>query len=266
MTKKNENRIYFIMLLIFFFSFGFSYKDFNKESQAVMANSDLIKWGLSFKEENAVPVPNFENDKLLDYNALFYDEFNKKNLYLTFDAGFENGNTQEILSVLKKHNITAIFFLVSDYIIENPSLTKDIIDNGHIIGNHTHSHPHMYEKNKEDFTNEILNMEKTLLEYTNTTLEYKFYRPPMGRFTIENLEWANDLGYNTVFWSVAYVDWDTENQPSYDDALKTLYSRVHDGAIILLHPQSTTNTNILDEFITTLIKEGYYFAHPENLL
>ncbi len=264
MKNNYEKNIYFIMALIFFFSLGFSIDDFNKTA-TVMASSEVVRWGVSFKEDNTVPEPNLSKDELREYNAFYYDEYNSKNLYLSFDAGFENGNTQAILQTLEKHNVTAIFFLVSDYIEQAPEMVELIYNSGHIIGNHTDSHPKMYEKNKEDFEKELLNMEEKLLSLTDITLTEKYYRPPQGRFTSENLEWAQDLGYKTLLWSVAYVDWELDNQPSKSDALNTLYSRVHDGAIILLHPQSTTNTEILDEFITTLTKEGYTFANPNEI-
>ncbi len=264
MKNNYEKNINFIMLLIFFFSLGFSLDTFTNV-QTTMASSEVIKWGVSFKEDNSIPEPNLSKEELKKYNAFYYDEFNDKNLYLTFDAGFENGNTIEILNILEKHNVTAIFFLVSDYINQSPEMVQLIYDMGHIIGNHTHTHPNMYEKTKEEFEKEILNMEETLLAKTGITINEKYYRPPQGRFTKENLEWTNDLGYKTLLWSVAYVDWEVDNQPSYEDALNTLFDKVHDGAIILLHPQSTTNTAILDEFITTLTKGGYQFAHPNEI-
>ncbi len=264
MSKNYERKLYFILLLIFVFSFGFSLEDFEK-TQETMASSEVVRWGISFKEENEVPDPNLPSQELLKYNAYYYDENNPHTLYLTFDAGFENGNTQSLLDTLEKHDITAVFFLVSDYIKQAPEMVKLIVEKGHIIGNHTDSHPNMYEKNEEDFKEELLKMEECFNEYIGFNLENKFYRPPQGRFTTENLEWAQDLGYKTLLWSVAYVDWEIDNQPSREDALSTLYSRVHDGAIILLHPQSSTNTEILDEFITTLIKEGYEFGNPKDI-
>ncbi len=264
MNKNYEKKVYFIMALIFSFSLGFSINNFNRVSMA-MASSEVVRWGVSFKEENQLPDPNLSSEELIKYDAFYYDEKNPKTLYLTFDAGFENGTTESLLATLEKHNITAVFFLVSDYIEMAPEMVKLMLDKGHIIGNHTNTHPDMHEKNEEDFKEELLKMEQTFNSYLGYELEDKFYRPPQGRFTTQNLEWANDLGYTTLLWSVAYVDWELDNQPSREDALSTLYSRVHDGAIILLHPQSTTNAEILDEFITNMQKEGYEFGNAKDI-
>lgn len=234
-------------------------------------------WGLSFQNEGSAPVANASWDYLAKFNAFYIDAEaaglhpavpNKtaetaagKPIYLTFDAGFENGNTAPILDALKKHNAPAAFFLVGNFIEKNPDLVKRIVDEGHIVGNHTYSHPDMSAISDADsFKSEINKLENAYTTVTDKELP-KFYRPPQGKYSEINLQMAKDLGYTTVFWSLAYVDWYQDKQPSEEAALKTLTSRIHPGAILLLHSTSGTNAKILDKLLTEYEKMGYTF-HP----
>ena len=199
------------------------------------------------------------------YGALFIENENEKVIYLTFDEGYENGYTAGILDTLKKHNVPAAFFLVGDYLERNPDLVRRMVEEGHIVGNHTASHPDMSKiSQKEEFSKELQEVENLFREITGKELP-KFYRPPQGVYSQKNLEHAQQLGYKTVFWSLAYADWDNQKQPTRDYAFGKLMPRTHNGAVILLHATSKTNAEILDELLTRWKQQGYEFASIDRL-
>lgn len=216
-------------------------------------------WGLSFPAPNATPAGPATAEKLREVDAAFLDEDGGKVLYLTFDAGYENGFTGQILDVLKKQEVCAAFFLVGDYLERNADLVRRMTAEGHIVGNHTMNHPDMTALDAAAFEKELRDMENLYTETTGQTLP-KFYRPPQGLYSEENLKMTQNLGYKTVFWSLAYADWDNKNQPDPDAAVKKLNSRIHDGAVILLHATSKTNAEILDRLLTGWKDMGYRFA------
>ncbi len=229
-----------------------------------VASYDNYEWGLSFQEENQPPVPNLSAEELAPYNAHYYAPEAGKRLYLTFDAGYENGNTAAILDALKKHNAPGAFFVVGPYIRDYPDLVKRMVEEGHIVGNHSWHHPNMTQKSQEEFAQELALVEDQFRETVGKEME-KFYRPPEGKFSDDNLQWAKDLGYCTVFWSLAYVDWNTENQPTAEQAFSKLIPRTHDGAVVLLHSTSSTNAAILDELLTRWEEMGYTFGSLREL-
>lgn len=222
------------------------------------------EWGLHFEQPNTMPIPNLDDSSLNKYNAYFHGNTNEKIIYITFDAGYENGNTAPILDALKKHNAPAAFFLVGPYIENNPDLVKRMVSEGHIVGNHSYNHPDMTTKSQSEF---IQQLEKTATAYKNITGEDMpmFYRPPEGKFTKENLQWAQQAGYTTVLWSSAYVDWNNDNQPSHQYAFEKIAQRTFDGAIFLLHSTSKTNAEILDQQLTIWEQQGYTFAPLTHL-
>ena len=225
------------------------------------ASVQSASWGLSFQEEGKRPAGNATIDDLKQYNAYYASDTDEKILYLTFDAGYENGNTPAILEALKKHQAPAVFFAVGNFIKDNPDLIKRMITEGHIVGNHTMTHPDMSQiSSMESFQKELEGVEEL---YTSVTGEpmTKFYRPPRGVYSTENLSMAKELGYSTFFWSLAYVDWIQEQQPSKEEAFQKLIPRIHPGAIVLLHNTSSTNAAILDELLTRWEEMGYQF-HP----
>lgn len=177
-------------------------------------------------------------------------------MYLTFDAGYENGNTPAILDALKKHNAPAAFFIVGHYLESCPDLVKRMIDEDHIVGNHSFHHPDMSQMTKEKFQQELGELEQ-LYQQTFGQEMAKYYRPPQGKFSENNLKIAQELGYKTCFWSLAYVDWNVDQQPSHEDAMDELTRRVHPGAIVLLHSTSKTNGEILDQLLTKWEEMGY---------
>lgn len=229
------------------------------------AGSGNPNWGLSFREEGKTPVGNATKDYLAKYDAHFVGDESEKVIYLTFDAGYENGNTEKILDALKKHNAPAAFFLVGNYIDRSPELVKRMVDDGHVVGNHTLSHPDMSAiESEEKFLAEISGLEEKYKNLCGAEMK-KFYRPPQGKFSERNLEMAQKLGYKTIFWSLAYVDWYDDKQPSPSSAMKTLTSRIHPGAVVLLHSTSKTNGEILDELLTKWEEMGYTFKSIEEL-
>jgi len=222
-------------------------------------------WGLSFRQEGAPPIGNAGRDQLMVYDAAYIGDTSRKVLYLTFDAGYENGCTEKILDVLQEQQVKAAFFLVGNYIEKNADLVRRMVQEGHIVGNHTMHHYDMSKLNtKESFTKELQDLEVLYKETTGQEMS-RFYRPPQGIYSEENLQMARDLGYKTVFWSLAYVDWLGDAQPSKAEAFAKLLPRTHPGAVVLLHSTSQTNAAILRELIETWKAEGYVFETLDNL-
>ncbi len=222
-------------------------------------------WGLSFRTEGAPPIGNAGKDQLKQYDAFYMGEPDEKVLYLTFDAGYENGCTEQILDILQRQQVPAAFFLVGNYLEKNADLVRRMAKEGHIVGNHTMHHPDMSKlTEKAAFSRELQDLEALYRETTGGEMA-KFYRPPQGVYSEENLKMAQELGYKTVFWSLAHVDWNNDSQPTREKALARLLPRTHPGAVILLHSTSQTNAAILEELIETWKGEGYRFATLEEL-
>ena len=234
-------------------------------NRAVMTNAD-VNWGLSFNSADGIPTGNASAEKLKTYNAYYTGDTKDKKIYLTFDAGYENGYTEKILDVLKKHNTKATFFLVGNFLETSPELVKRMAEEGHIVGNHTMTHPDMSAiSDMESFKKEIEGVENLYKEVTGKSL-LKIYRPPQGKYSEDNLRMAQELGYKTIFWSLAYVDWYNDNQPTKEQAFDKLIPRIHNGAIVLLHSTSKTNSEILDELLTKWEDMGYIISPITELL
>lgn len=232
---------------------------------AVDALAQNADWGLSFRQPGTAPEGNASADFLRRYNAFYVGDTNKKTIYLTFDAGYENGYTQTILNVLKKHNVKAAFFLVGNYLNTSPELVRSMCEQGHLVGNHTFHHPDMSKiSDRESFERELQSLESLYREITGKDMP-KLYRPPQGKYSESNLKMAHQLGYKTVFWSLAYVDWYTDKQPTREQAFAKLLPRIHPGAVVLLHSTSKTNAEILDELLTRWKAEGYSFGTLDEL-
>ena len=222
-------------------------------------------WGLSFRTEGLPPTGPAGTKQLEQYDAAYLGDTDEKVIYLTFDSGYENGCTAQILDVLKKHNAPAAFFLVGNYIERNGDLVRRMVDEGHIVGNHTMHHFDMSKlSDQESFTKELQDLESLFKETTGKDLP-KYYRPPQGIYSQQNLQMAKDLGYKTVFWSLAYVDWRNDAQPTKEEAFSKLLPRIHNGAVVLLHSTSSTNAEILDELLTKWEAMGYRFASIDSL-
>ena len=232
---------------------------------SIATASANTNWGLSFQENGKTPVGNATADFLKKYDSYYVGDTSQKQIYLTFDAGYENGYTPAILDVLKKHNVKATFFVVGNYIETSPDLVKRMAAEGHIVGNHTYHHPDMSKiSDFEAFKKEIESLEALYKQTTGQEME-KFYRPPQGKYSTSNLEQAKQLGYKTVFWSLAYVDWYVDKQPTKEQAFQKLLPRIHPGAVVLLHSTSKTNADILDELLTKWEEQGYTFGTLNDL-
>lgn len=222
-------------------------------------------WGLSFQTPGQSPVAPADGETLAQYDAAYLGDTSQKVLYLTFDAGYENGYTEQILDTLQKHQVPAAFFLVGNYLEKNPDLVRRMVQDGHIVGNHTMHHPNMDDiTDKAAFAKELTDLEDLFFSVTGKELP-KYYRPPQGRYSAENLQMAQELGYHTVFWSLAYADWNNDAQPTKEYAFEKLLPRTHNGAVILLHATSQTNAQILDELLTRWKAEGYTFRSIDTL-
>lgn len=248
------------LLSMFFVGRGVGYlsREFAVESRQVIMEAD--NWGLGFGAEGSQPTGNLSAAELAKYNAYYVADASEKKIYLTFDCGYENGNTEAILDALKKHNVSATFFVVGHYLESAPDLVKRMVEEGHTVGNHTYHHPDMSSiSSLEKFKDEMDGVTTLYKEITGQDM-LPYYRPPQGKYSKENLQMAKDLGYYTFFWSLAYVDWNVDKQPTHEEALSKLCSRIHPGAIVLLHNTSQTNGEILDELLTKWEEMGYRFG------
>lgn len=225
-------------------------------------------WYVPKEKENCHPKLPSGMEYINELGGYYVDtkaEANDKVIYLTFDAGYENGNIEKILDVLKKHEVKGAFFVLKNLIKQNTDLVLRMTNDGHTVCNHTSNHKDMTKIcDLEAFKNELCELEDIYREYTGLELS-KFYRPPEGKFSKQNLEFANTLGYKTVFWSFAYADWDNNKQPSREYALNKLKNNTHNGMVVLLHPTSATNADIIDEIITYWKNDGYRFGTLDEL-
>ena len=237
--------------------------DAQKASAMLSSSSD---WGLSFPEKGKPPITNTTVEELKKFDAYYMEDTQEKKIYLTFDCGYESGNTEMILNALKKHKAPATFFVVGNFLKSEPKLIQRMVEEGHIVGNHTWSHPDMTKICTLDaFSKELSQVEELYKETTGKDM-VKFYRPPQGKYSEENLKMAQELGYKTFFWSLAYVDWQQDQQPSKEEAFDKLLGRIHPGAIVLLHNTSSTNGQIMDELLKKWEDMGYTFHSLEELV
>lgn len=260
MKSTVKNFLTSVTLLVLIFSLLLSPLDSHASS------CKAYNWYCKRNDSHSTPMLDRDFSFIKEYNGYYVNEnASDKVIYLTFDAGYENGNIEKILDTLKSHNACGAFFILENLIIRNPELIQRMTDEGHLICNHTAKHPDMTKINdKETFLAQLSRLEKAYFDLTGKEMA-KIYRPPQGRFSEKNLELASSLGYKTVFWSFAYADWDNEKQPDPKKSLEKLLKHTHSGEILLLHPTSSTNAEILDEFMTTLEKEGYRFGNLNEL-
>lgn len=269
---KRIIRINYKKAIAFVIFFAFCYCLGNVTARGVehfrstMAVSEQIdSWGLGFGQEGTQPRGNVSAEQLKEYDAYFIGDNTDKVIFLTFDCGFENGNTGKILDALKKHNVTATFFVVGHFLETCPDLVKRMVEEGHTVGNHTYHHYDMSKISSLDSFQKEVDDVATLFEQITGKKLTKYYRPPQGKFNTGNLKMAKELGYKTFFWSLAYVDWNQNSQPTKEQAFNKLLKRVHNGAIVLLHNTSNTNGEILDELLTKWEEMGYKFKPLSEL-
>ncbi len=192
------------------------------------------------------------------------DQNPEKVVYFTFDAGYENGNVSKILDVLKEKNVPGAFFVLKYFVEKNSDLIMRMTEEGHLICNHTANHKNLAKASKEKIREEIQRLEQAVFDLTGSPCA-PYFRPPEGSFSEEMLKEVNALGYNTVFWSLAYEDWKEDAQPNHESAMKRILSDMHNGAVILLHPTSSTNAAIMSQLIDVLRADGYRFGNLEEL-
>lgn len=221
-------------------------------------------WYCPHVKGHAQPTTGSELRFAEEYDAYYLDHSGEKVIYLTFDAGYENGNVEKVLDTLKEQDVPGAFFILGNLIIRNPELVKRMADEGHLVCNHTVHHRNMAEKSGEELLCELHELEDQYANATGKELA-KFYRPPEGRFSQSNLEILKSEGYKTIFWSFAYPDWDNARQVNPERAKEMILANAHPGEVMLLHPTSETNAKILGEVITALKEMGYRFGTLEEL-
>jgi len=261
--EKSKKIIITAVFLIALFCVGRLAREWKEEMTQAASGNILTtqNWGLGFGKEGTRPTGNATSQELAEYDAYYVaPSAEEKKLYLTFDCGYENGNTESILDALKKHGVSATFFVVGHYLESAPDMVCRMVEEGHRVGNHTYHHPDMSQiSDKAAFQKEMDAVADKYKEVTGQEIT-KYYRPPQGKYSTENLKLAKELGYRTFFWSLAYVDWNVDDQPSHEEAFQKLLSRVHPGAIVLLHNTSSTNAEILDELLAKWKEMGYEFG------
>ena len=227
-------------------------------TNAELVSNKKIEWGIKRNDNHKQPDLGSENRKVLEENnGIALGNSESKVIYLTFDEGYEAGYTTQILKILKENDVRATFFLTAHYINTQEELVRQMIDEGHIIGNHTVNHKSMPSLTAEEIKKEVMDLHQSV--YEKFGYEMKYIRPPKGEFSEETIQVTNSLGYKTVMWSFAYEDWNEEKQPNEENAKEKILNNLHSGEIMLLHGNSKTNTNILDSIIKEAKNMGYEF-------
>ena len=227
-------------------------------SSGEILSNKKIGWGIKRNDNHEQPDLGGANKKLIDENEdIAIGNKESKCVYLTFDEGYEAGYTPQILDTLKANDVKAAFFITGHYLNTQPELVKRMIDEGHIVGNHTVNHPSMPDLDNDKLKEEITKLHTAVFEKFG--YEMKYLRPPKGEFSQRTLHLTKSLGYTTVMWSFAYDDWDESKQGRETYAKEKVLSNLHNGAVILLHSNSKDNCDILDEIIKEIKKQGYEF-------
>ena len=233
-------------------------------SIAALSNSKY-GWGLKTNTEHHQPeVPASINNTLIKYKAYWIGNPSDKVVYLTFDEGYENGYTPKILDILKSNNVSAAFFVTGHYLKSQPDLVKRMVNEGHIVGNHTDSHPSMPDISDDQIKKELQIVEKEYQAITGLK-GMTYLRPPMGEYSERTLALTNELGYHNIFWSIALVDWVPMPNGS-EQAYQGVMGRLHNGALILLHAISKDDTEALDKIIKDVKAQGYTFKTLDDLV
>lgn len=252
---KTMNKRILCLFMLFMLSFVLCFS----------VSARVFSWYFKVQEQGERPLLCPEADFVNNYDTVTMGREGEKKIYLTFDAGYENGNVEKILDILKANEVKGTFFILPNLAQSNTDLCKRMKEEGHIVGNHSMHHKNMGKiESLEEFRNETVRLDEIFKEKTGYEMD-KFFRPPEGAFSENTLKFAEKLGYTTVFWSLAYADWDNNKQMNPDKALLLLLSRTHDGCVLLLHPTSQTNAKILDSYIKTMKKSGYEFCLVDEL-
>ncbi|MBB5174655.1 delta-lactam-biosynthetic de-N-acetylase [Texcoconibacillus texcoconensis] len=245
----------FVFILMFFHS-SVAHGEYSNE---------LHRWNFkpSKNNEPATTEPHYEA-LLHDYGGFYIGNTDEKELYLTFDNGYENGVTADVLDVLKEKEVPAAFFVTGHFLAEEQELIHRMVDEGHIVGNHSYHHPNLVNVSDERIERELESLRKLFEEVTGIE-EMNYLRPPQGTFSERTLALTQEMGYTNVFWSFAYVDWFVDRQKGWKHAYDSIMKRVHPGAVLLLHSVSTDNAEALPKVIDDLHDEGYTFKTLDEL-
>ena len=255
-------RIYIsILLIVSILLTGILITRNNKAIEA-SASSNLsnkkIGWGIKREKDHKRPDVGKENKELMEkYNGIYIGNENKKYIYLTFDEGYEAGYTEKILDILKENDVKATFFITAHYLNTAEELVKRMVNEGHIVGNHTVNHKTLPEISDKEIEEEVMGLHQAI--YEKTGYEMKYIRPPKGEYSERSLDATNKLGYTTVMWTFGYMDYDENKQKGTEYAKKIILDNLHNGEIMLLHGNSKDNANVLDEIIKSAKAEGYEF-------
>lgn len=221
-------------------------------------NTKAAGWGYKKNPDHTPPdIGHYKS--LIDGTSSFYvGNTTEKVVYLTFDAGYDNGELNKILDTLKEKQVIGSFFLTGDFINRFQDLTCRLSNDGHVVCNHSYGHKKIQNLTKDMLKEDLEKLENAYYKLTGKNM-VKYFRPPEGEFSKEALKNVQELGYKTVFWSIAHVDWDVNNQPSNELTVSSIIDNLHNGAIILLHTVSTSNSNSLGEIIDRIKDLGYTF-------
>ena len=258
--KQSVRNIMIMVLLIAMISLTIIQSQQEKmiDTNAESVSTKKIEWGIKRSDNHEQPDLGSENRKVLEENnGIALGNSESKAIYLTFDEGYEAGYTSQILEILKENDVKATFFLTAHYINTQEELVKQMIEEGHIIGNHTVNHKSMPSLTEDEIKKEVMDLHQSV--YEKFGYEMKYIRPPKGEFSEKTIQVTNSLGYKTVMWSFAYEDWNEEKQPDEEKAKEKILKNLHNGEIMLLHGNSKTNTNILDSIIKEAKNMGYEF-------
>lgn len=226
-------------------------------------SNDGTGWGFVRRKGAPPDIPDWQKEPLKKYDCYYIDEDAEKTLYLTFDEGYENGYTSKILDVLESTSTPAAFFVTGPYLENQQELVQRMVDNGHIVGNHTVNHPNLPKQSVETVKKELDDLNKKCEELYGVSMKYM--RPPEGEYSERVLAVAKDMGYKTILWSFAYKDWDINMQQGADYAFSQVTPYLHDGAILLLHAVSSDNANALENIINYAKDEGFVFKSLDEL-
>ncbi len=268
MKRLSKKKIIVILLLMVIICIAIL--EISKEksiftSVSIELSNTKIEWGIKRAENNEQPDLGSKNKELIDeYNGMAMGNSEKPYIYLTFDLGYEAGYTEQILDALKENEVKATFFVTAHYVNSASDIVQRMIDEGHIVGNHTVNHKSMPSLSDEEIKEEIMTLHTAL--YEKYGYEMKYIRPPMGEFSERTLSISESLGYKTVMWSFAYVDWDEDNQPTEEEAMDKVISNLHNGEVMLLHATSKTNADILSQMIQKVKEAGYEFRSLDNFV
>ena len=256
--------IYYILICVLFSGCGIDVRNTNADIDAPIPSNKKLEWGLK-KNLGAAPDINPGEKEILDrYNGYYIGDSSKNEVYLTFDEGYENGYTSQILDVLKRTNVPACFFVTGPYLEKEHELIMRMVNEGHIVGNHTVNHPSMPSvKDEKELEDELLTLDRRFYALTGQTMKY--LRPPKGEHSERTLALSCDLGYKTVFWSIAYMDWDLKQQKGTDYVMSSILDNLHNGAVILMHAVSPDNANALESVINEVRGRGFEFKSLDSL-